>query len=166
MTADRSTVGVGTAQVSLGDAVSVLKMIVGLDVNGAGNPLSPFQAYAADFDGNGTVNLSDAIGILKYVVGLSSPQPDWVFVDPLSAKLPGIQAQPLNPGQPDPIHFVTGTTDAPSLNGLVGVLRGDVNGSYGTASENNINLDLDVINPGYFDNLTAKLTELNLVYHS
>ncbi len=46
-------------------------MVVGLDVNDSGKPLSPYQALAADFNGDGVVSLTDAIGVLKHVVGLS-----------------------------------------------------------------------------------------------
>jgi hypothetical protein len=75
--------------VNLQDAIAILKMIVGLDVNGAGKALSPYQAYAADFDGNGKVELSDAIAVLKHVVGLPSPDPQWLFFNEADTTVPG-----------------------------------------------------------------------------
>jgi uncharacterized delta-60 repeat protein len=67
--------------VNLTDAISILKMIVGLSVNANAAPLSPYQAVAADFDQSGSVDLTDAIGVLKMVVGLSAPAPIWKYFD-------------------------------------------------------------------------------------
>ena len=55
--------------VNLQDAIAILKMIVGLEVNGSGQSVTAYQAYAADVDGNGKVALTDAITVLKRVVG-------------------------------------------------------------------------------------------------
>jgi Domain of unknown function (DUF4347)/RTX calcium-binding nonapeptide repeat (4 copies) len=158
--------------VSLVDAVAVLKMIVGLDVNGAGNPLTPFQSYAADFDGNGTVNLSDAIGILKYVVGLDSPSPSWVLVDPTSSALAAISTAdnlssvpgPLNPGYAPNVVTISGTAANLPPEGLAAVLRGDVNGSFAANHNQSASLDLDVLNPGYFNHLVNQLTQTGTIY--
>ena len=65
--------------VNLQDAIAILKMIVGLNINADGKSPTPYQVYAADFDANGTVELADAIGVLKHVVGLTSPTPQWMF---------------------------------------------------------------------------------------
>jgi VCBS repeat-containing protein len=125
-TTDQST---ANASVNLQDAIAILKMIVGLDVNGAGKPLSPYQSLAADFDGNGTVSLTDAIGVLKHVVGLSAPAPVLKFVDESSTSVAAITTKPLNPGQPPAISVDTTGADTVHL-GLVGYLSGDVDGSY------------------------------------
>ena len=117
-------------QVNLNDAIAILKMIVGLPVNANGAALSPYQALAADFDGNGEVQLNDAIAVLKHVVGLTSPEPTMHFVDESNLDVAGISTHPLTPGQiPD---IVVDTTNAASTLhvGLVGFVRGDVNGSY------------------------------------
>jgi hypothetical protein len=115
--------------VNLQDAIAILKMIVGLDVNGAGKPLSPYQSLAADFDGNGTVSLTDAIGVLKHVVGLASPDPTLKFVDETSSVVSNISTHPLKPGTPPAIQV--DTTDHTVLHvGAVGYLSGDVDGSY------------------------------------
>jgi len=63
------------AAVNLSDAIAILKMIVGLNVNNNNAPLSPYQSIAADFDQSGDVGLTDAIGVLKMVVGLAAPAP-------------------------------------------------------------------------------------------
>ncbi len=106
--------------VNLQDAISVLKMIVGLDINSNGEPITAYQAYAADYDGNGKVELADAIAILKQIVGLTTDSPQWVLVDPLNSSLAG--SANLNPGAIPSLP--TATTQ-----NIVAVLRGDVTGS-------------------------------------
>lgn len=136
--------------VNLQDAIAILKMIVGLDVNGAGKPLSPYQSLAADFDGNGTVGLTDAIGVLKHVVGLQAPQPAWHFVNELDASVP--TKPTLNPGSPQVAIDVNLSGTSPVHIGLVGYLTGDVDGSYAGLIGA---LDLDTSQPSYFQNLTT-----------
>ena len=141
--------------VNLQDAITILKMIVGLDINGQGRALSPYQALAADFDGDGVVALADAIGVLKHVVGLSSPDPTWKFAHEADTSVPGKAT--LNPGAaPSIIATLAGTN--PIHVGLVGYLTGDVDGSYVGPSGAG---DLDVSQPGYFTAL-ATTNSLNL----
>jgi hypothetical protein len=142
--------------VNLQDAIAILKMIVGLEVNGAGKPLSPYQALAADFDGNGKVELTDAIGVLKHVVGLTAPQPTWHFVNEMDTTVPGKAT--LNPGQPQTSLSANTSGSGPVHVGLVGYLSGDVDGSFAGAAGA---LDLDVLQPAYFTSLSAA-TGLNL----
>lgn len=125
--------------VNLQDAIAILKMIVGLEVNGAGKPLSPYQTLAADFDGNGAVGLTDAIGVLKHVVGLSAPEPTWHFLNEVD---PGVPANTIN------ADLGTGRDHI----GLVAHLSGDVDGSFAGAAGA---LDLDATQPGYFQELTS-----------
>lgn len=106
--------------VDLQDAISVLKMIVGLDINPNGAPITAYQAYAADYDGNGKVELADAIGILKQIVGLTSNGPQWIILDPLDTSLSTIAI--LNPGE------IPSLPTAATQN-ITAVLRGDVIGS-------------------------------------
>jgi len=144
--------------VNLQDAIAILKMIVGLDVNGVGKPLSPYQALAADYNGDGTVGLTDAIGILKHVVGLSSPDPTWLFFNEADATVPG--KANLNPGTvPSTMNADVAAAGAQVHVGLVGVLRGDVDGSYAGAAGAS---DLDVVQPTYFTDLIAGHTGLSL----
>jgi hypothetical protein len=116
--------------VNLTDAISILKMIVGLNLNSNGVALSPYQAVAADFDQSGSVDLGDAIGVLKMVVGLNAPAPTWKYFD--DAKLAGSYnaAQALNhkAWSAGAVMDVSSTTD--STVKLVGVLTGDVDGSW------------------------------------
>jgi hypothetical protein len=139
-----------SSAVNLQDAIAILKMIVGLDVNGAGKPLSPYQSLAADFDGNGTVGLTDAIGVLKHVVGLQAPQPAWHFVNEVDASVPAKST--LNPGSPQVAIDVNLSGTSPVHVGLVGYLTGDVDGSYAGLIGA---LDLDTSQPSYFQNLTT-----------
>jgi subtilisin-like proprotein convertase family protein len=139
-----------SSAVNLQDAIAILKMIVGLDVNGAGKPLSPYQALAADYDGNGAVQLTDAIGVLKHVVGLTAPQPTWHFVNELDTTVPGKAT--LSPGQPQTSISANTSGSSPVHVGLVGYLSGDVDGSFAGAAGA---LDLDALQSGYFTSLAA-----------
>ena len=141
---------VTTAAVNLQDAIAILKMIVGLDVNGAGKALSPYQALAADYDGNGAVQLTDAIGVLKHVVGLTAPQPAWHFVNELDTTVPG--KANLSPGTPQTSISANISGSSPVHVGLVGYLSGDVDGSFAGAAGA---LDLDTLQGTYFNNLTS-----------
>ena len=120
--------------VNLQDSIAILKMIVGLDVNGANKALSPYQALAADFDGNGKVELTDAIGVLKHVVGLAAFQPAWHFVNELDPSVPNLPK--LAPGVPQTSVIASLDAESPVQVGLVGYLSGDVDGSYALGSGN------------------------------
>ncbi len=103
------------SRVDLSDAILVLKSIVGLVA------LSPYQRLAANFDEQGDVNLSDAIGILKHVVGLSSQAPVWKLLrDPTDATASATDPLQLTAGQDQDVQ-------------LIGVLTGDVDGSWAPA---------------------------------
>ena len=155
LTASRSIPGAEatlTSQaVNLQDATAILKMIVGLEVNGAGRALSPYQSLAADYNGNGTVGLTDAIDVLKHVVGLPAPDPAWRFVNEIDATIPGKVG--LTPGTlPATIGADMSGTATQVHVGLVGILNGDVDGSFAGAPESQ---DLDVQQPTYFVDLTS-----------
>lgn len=115
------------AAVTLQDAVAILKMVAGQPVNAPGRPLSPYQALAADFDGNGAVSLADALGVLRHAVGLpAAAAPRWAFVDEAD---PGMPARATTGPGPVPATL-SGLTPVGGRVGLVGVLRGDVDGSW------------------------------------
>jgi hypothetical protein len=98
-------------------------MIVGLDVNSGGSPITAYQAYAADVDGNGKVELSDAISVLMRIVGLETMKADWMFFNKANGA-PVISGK-LSPGlPPSPSAFVNNPT-SPNVN-IFAVLRGDV----------------------------------------
>jgi len=131
-------------------------MIVGLEVNGAGKPMSPYQALAADFDGNGAVQLTDAIDVLRHVVGLSAPAPTWHFADESSGAVAAITSHALSPGLAPVVSIDTSSAIAPLHVGLVGYLTGDVDGSY-AATGSTSGLDA-----AYFTQLVADHPGLNL----
>jgi hypothetical protein len=114
--------------VNLQDAIAILKMIVGLEVNSSGQSVTAYQSYAADIDGNGKVELTDAITVLKRVVGLETQTANWLFFNQSGASAP-VVSDKLKPGlAPDLTAYVT-TSATTSNVGLVAVLRGDVVGS-------------------------------------
>jgi len=141
-----------SAAVNLQDAIAILKMIVGLDVNGTGKALSPYQALAADYDGNGVVQLSDAIGVLKHVVGLSAPDPTWHFVNEIDSTVPA--KANLAPGVAPTNIAAALSGSSPVHVGLVGYLSGDVDGSFAGAT------GATALNTSYFTSLVAAHTEL------
>ncbi|MGA1287232.1 MAG: hypothetical protein ACO3ZK_07000, partial [Rubrivivax sp.] len=137
------------AAVTLTDAVAILKMIAGAPVNPPGQPLSPYQSIAADADGNGTVSLADALGVLRHAVGLpAAATPKWVFVDEADLGMPARAG--TSPGA------VAATVSAPAAAhvGLVGILRGDVDGSWTPPLGAK---DLDDADADYFTDLAARL---------
>ena len=109
---------VAAKAVDLTDAIAILKMIVGLDVNAGGAALSAYQAYAADVDGNGKVELSDAISVLKRIVGLETASANWMFFN----GTPTV-ADKLNPGVPASVSAAVSNSTNVSM---TAVLRGDV----------------------------------------
>jgi cyclophilin family peptidyl-prolyl cis-trans isomerase len=126
-----------TAAVNLSDAIAILKMIVGLNVNGNNTAVSPYQSIAADFDQNGEVGLTDAIGVLKMVVGLSAPVPTWKYCDAqkLPANLSAVEV--LGPKTWSTPMVISGASQSLIADGaqatpvnVVGVLTGDVDGSW------------------------------------
>ena len=146
-----------SAAVNLQDAIAILKMIVGLEVNGAGKALSPYQALAADYDGNGLVQLTDAIGVLKHVVGLTAPDPAWRFVNELDATVPSKTT--LSPGVAETSITASLSASSPVKVSLVGYLTGDVDGSFAGATGA---LDLDNTQASYFTALVTANSGLSL----
>jgi hypothetical protein len=116
--------------VNLTDAISILKMIVGLSVNANASPLSPYQAVAADFDQSGAVDLTDAIGVLKMVVGLNAPAPTWKYFDDVQLASAYNATQSLNHKTWSAGAAVDASSTTDTTVKLVGVLTGDVDGSW------------------------------------
>jgi hypothetical protein len=117
------------AAIDLNDAIAVLKMVVGLPVNSDGSGASAAQAIAADFDQDHQVGLNDAIGILKLLVDLpGSPQTQWKYFDTstLPQSLSAAQALSHESWLPPEAQV----SQASATVDLVGVLTGDVNGSW------------------------------------
>ena len=150
-------VDITPAAVNLQDAIAILKMVVGLDVNGSGKALSPYQALAADFNGDGVVSLTDAIGVLKHVVGLTQTStPHWAFANEADTTVPAKAS--TTPGDAPAISSVLG--DAVDVHfGLVGYLVGDVDGSFAGLSTATNLLTSDST---YFTELVASTDGLSL----
>ena len=111
LSSTKASVGNDNGAVDLLDAIAILKSIVGL------TPLNDYQKIAADFDKVNGVDLNDAIGILKHVVGLPAPMSEWTFVDKADLSH-------------DPAHTIVVDVTADVTVDLVGILRGDVDGSW------------------------------------
>uniref|UniRef100_Q3APA7 DUF4347 domain-containing protein n=1 Tax=Chlorobium chlorochromatii (strain CaD3) TaxID=340177 RepID=Q3APA7_CHLCH len=103
-TADKAAIG-------LLDAVGILKSLVGLTT------LNKYQEIAADYDGSGKVGLLDAVGVLKYLVGLPGAAPEWVFAESTAS-------------EPSAIDDMTVSLNDDKTVELIGILRGDVDGSW------------------------------------
>jgi hypothetical protein len=151
------------------DALAALKISVGLNPNVAaasGNiPLvSPYQYMAADVTGDGKVTPLDALAILKMSVGLSgSVTPSWVFVN---------ESQGFNYDATKKTFSVTAQNDTVNTSitmqtppnqtlNLVGILMGDVNGSWGASSAATTHIDYSTttgtLNPTYWSTLATNL---------
>jgi len=96
--------------VNLLDAILVLRQIVGLET------FNGYQEIAADLNQSGSADLNDAIGILKHVVDLPTTPPEWLFVEASETPVVG-SSMDIASGHSGEI-------------GLIGVLRGDVDGSW------------------------------------
>jgi hypothetical protein len=124
------------ANITLTDVLGALKVYLGKPLPESYN--NDLKFIAADFDGNGTVNLTDVLGLLKFYLNKPvNAAPAWVFVD--SAQTTTANGQTLHlsskVGQtlsttaaaPSPI-LADLKSDEPVQ--LLGVLRGDVDGSW------------------------------------
>jgi hypothetical protein len=127
LSASKSSLADSTLKPAIGlnDVLSALKLYLGKTTADS----SPYALMAADFDANGKVELSDVLNILKTYLGkTTSVSPQWTFVD-ASADLSGLTAKAcLTPS------LALNLVDAATHVNLVGVLRGDVNGSWSQLS--------------------------------
>ena len=157
--ASRSASDSGNA-VTSADALATLKLAVGINPNpdpdGIGlataSAVSPYQFMAADVVGtDARVTSADALAILKMAVNLpTAPSKEWMFVE--EGRDFWDQASntfSLNRNAAAWDHGID--TAATGEVNLVGVLKGDVNGSWAAPAGST---DLDVLHPGYFDALT------------
>ncbi len=107
------------------DALEALRLAVGLAKS---DGTAEWQDYiASDFNQDGRVNSADALNILKYAVGLTGgPTADWIFLDGdgdySSAK--------DSYAQIDTDTFSLGTIDDNQSLNMIGILVGDVDGSF------------------------------------
>lgn len=109
--------------IDLTDVLDCLKLYLGKAII---DP-SPYRILAADFDGNGVLNLSDVLSILKIYLGKQiSKNPEWIFVN---SELINSNATQIKPGS-CAIDLISYNSIETSGIDIVGVLRGDVDGSW------------------------------------
>jgi hypothetical protein len=161
--ASRSVADVGNA-VTSADALAALRIAVSLNPNtdpdgsGPASPLrvSPYQFMAADVNGSNSVTSADALAILRMAVKLPTALPhEWFFVDESrdfwneATSQYTLTRTATIVERAIPVNVVGDTT----LN-LVGVLKGDVNGSWTPPAGS---LDLDLFDPNYFTQLASRM---------
>ena len=116
-----------SAAINLSDVLGALKVYLKKDTS------SPFKYIASDFDGNGKVELTDVLSLLKfYLKKPNAMQPSWTFIDSerydtVSQTIKGADGMAITRDKvilPE-LHY---DPQQPQLE-LIGVLRGDIDGS-------------------------------------
>ncbi|MBV5304695.1 MAG: Ig-like domain-containing protein, partial [Chlorobium sp.] len=119
----------GTAEsnaIKANDALAALKIAVGMNPNADGSAVSPYQYLAADVNKDGQVKAADALNILKMAVKLSTaPEKEWLFVPESVGSGTMSRTNVIWPDNPIPI-----TLDGDQELDLIGIIKGDVNGSW------------------------------------
>ncbi len=119
----------GTAEsnaIKSNDALAALKIAVGINPNSDGSAVSPYQYLAADVNHDGAVKAVDARDILRMAVKLSTaPEKEWLFVPESVGSETMSRSNVLWPDNPIPV-----TLDADQDLHLIGIVSGDVNGSW------------------------------------
>jgi VCBS repeat-containing protein len=115
----------GTA-IKANDALAALKIAVGMNPNADGSDVSPYQYLAADVNQDGQVKAADALNILKMAVKLdTAPAKEWLFVPDSVGSESMTRSHVVWPDNPLPI-----TLDIDQELHLIGIVKGDVNGSW------------------------------------
>ena len=120
--------------VNLTDVLATLKVYLGKLLPETYS--SPLKYLAADFDANGTVELTDVLSLLKYYLGKpTTVAPSWVFVDAADFTSDGksfMSASNQNLSKTDAVpHPIDQLFDSGHETiQIIGVLRGDVDGSW------------------------------------
>jgi hypothetical protein len=120
----------GTAEsdaIKSNDALAALKMAVAMNPNLDGSAVSPYQYLAADVNLDGVIKAADALNILKMAVKLSTaPEKEWLFVpESVGSETLMSRTNVLWPDNPIPV-----TLDADQDLHVIGIVTGDVNGSW------------------------------------
>ena len=124
-----STKSSGTSEsnaIKANDALAALKIAVGMNPNADGSAVSPYQYLAADVNHDGQVKAADALNILKMAVKLSTaPEKEWLFVPESVGSEAMSRTNVVWPDNPIPV-----TLDMDQELHLIGIVKGDVNGSW------------------------------------
>jgi len=163
LTASRANTDTGNA-ITSADALAALRLAVNINPNpdpdGAG-PLSalrvsPYQFIAADVNGSNTVTSADALAILRMAVKLPTALPnEWFFVEESRDFWnEGTNSFTLTRTNTAWDRNISVDPSIASTVNLVGVLKGDVNGSWAAPAGS---VDLDALNPTYFSTLASTL---------
>jgi serralysin len=108
------------------DALAALKIAVGMNPNADGSAVSPYQYLAADVNKDGQVKAADALNILKMAVKLSTaPEKEWLFVPESVGSEVMSRTSVVWPDNP-----ISVTLDGDQELDLIGIIKGDVNGSW------------------------------------
>jgi Ca2+-binding RTX toxin-like protein len=115
---------VSASHVTANDALQALRLAVGLEKTSG--PTEWHDYIAADMNGDGRVTANDALNILKYAVGLQDVAPArWVFLDR------DIETSTISRANTEYDEGLTITAlESSSSVEMIGILVGDVNGSY------------------------------------
>jgi subtilisin family serine protease len=117
--------------ITSGDALAALRISVGIHPNSPSVPLSPYQIIAADANGSGTITAGDALAILRMSVNHAlAPKRQWFFIREDADFWDG-QTMAISKERVvwEKDGFLTTPDGLDDLN-WVGVLKGDVNGSW------------------------------------
>jgi hypothetical protein len=136
MTLDPQLAAPGNAKsaITLTDVLATLKVYLNKPLPDA--YASPMNYIAADFDGSGSVTLTDVLLLLKYYLNKSTTAtPTWQFVDAADMSADGktfAGANGANLAKDNTTPHAIDQTFDPTHTSiqLMGVLRGDVDGSW------------------------------------
>ena len=121
----------GTAEgnaVRANDALAALKIAVGMNPDSDGAVISPYQYLAADVNKDGQVKAADALNILKMAVKLdTAPANEWLFVPESVGSESMTRNSVIWPDNPTSV-----TLDHDLELNLIGIVKGDVDGSWGS----------------------------------
>ena len=94
--------------------------------NADGSAVSPYQYLAADVNHDGQIKAADALNILKMAVKLdTAPAKEWLFVPESVGSESMTRTNVVWPESPIPV-----TLDMDQELNLIGIVKGDVNGSW------------------------------------
>jgi Bacterial Ig-like domain len=115
-----------SSAIKANDALAALKIAVGMNPNADGSPVSSYQFLAADVNHDGQVKAADALNILKMAVKLSTaPEKEWLFVPESVGSETMSRTHVVWPDSTIPV-----TLDVDQELHLIGIVKGDVNGSW------------------------------------